>query len=33
MTNKEKPLLFLLAFLSTLFCGPGRWSVDKLIAK
>lgn len=27
------PLLFLLSFLTLLFCGPGKWSLDKLIGK
>ncbi|MFI5133026.1 MAG: DoxX family protein [Chitinophagales bacterium] len=29
----ELPLLFLFAFCTTLFCGPGKWSLDKLIGK
>jgi putative oxidoreductase len=29
----QLPLFFLLAFLSILFCGPGKWSTDKLIGK
>ena len=27
------PILFLLVFFSILFCGPGKWSLDKLIGK
>ena len=33
MSKKEMPILFLLAFLTILFCGPGKWSLDKLIGK
>ena len=29
----QLPLLFLLSFLTILFCGPGKWSLDKLIGK
>lgn len=29
----QLPLLFLLCFLTILFCGPGKWSLDKLIGK
>lgn len=31
--EKEMPILFLLVFLTTLLCGPGKWSIDKLIGK
>ena len=31
--EKEDAILFLLAFLAILFCGPGKWSLDKLIGK
>lgn len=33
LNKKELPSLFLLVFLTILLCGPGRWSVDKLISK
>lgn len=40
MVHKGKPwkesemaLLFLMAAIALLFCGPGKWSVDKLIGK
>jgi putative oxidoreductase len=40
MAHKGKPwneselaLLFLLAAIAVLFCGPGKWSLDKLIGK
>ena len=33
MNKKELPILFGLAFLAILFCGPGKWSLDKLIGK
>jgi putative oxidoreductase len=26
-------ILFLLAFITILFCGPGKWSLDKMIGK
>lgn len=29
----QLPLLFLVAFFSILLCGPGKWSVDKMIGK
>ena len=29
----QLPILFLLSFLTILFCGPGKWSLDKLIGK
>jgi putative oxidoreductase len=31
--EKEDTILFLLAFLTILLCGPGKWSLDKLIGK
>jgi len=31
--RKELPILFLVIFLFSLFCGPGKWSLDKLIGK
>lgn len=31
--EKEKAFLFLVGFLVTLLCGPGKWSFDKLIGK
>ena len=31
--DSELPALFLLAALTILFCGPGKWSLDKLIGK
>jgi putative oxidoreductase len=31
--EKEDAILFLLVFLGILFCGPGKWSLDKLIGK
>ena len=31
--EKEMAILFLLVFLTTLLCGPGKWSIDKLIGK
>lgn len=31
--ENEKAFLFLAGFLVTLFCGPGKWSIDKLIGK
>ena len=31
--ESELAILFLLAFLTILFCGPGKWSLDKLIGK
>lgn len=33
LKDKQMAILFLLAFFTTLLCGPGRWSVDKLIGK
>ena len=33
MSKKELPILFGLGFLAILFCGPGKWSLDKLIGK
>jgi putative oxidoreductase len=33
LKQKEMAILFLLAFLAILFCGPGKWSLDKLIGK
>ncbi|HLF44846.1 MAG TPA: DoxX family protein [Chitinophagaceae bacterium] len=33
MKEKETALLFLMVFLTTLLCGPGKWSVDNLIGK
>jgi len=33
LKEKEDAILFLLAFLAILFCGPGKWSLDKLIGK
>jgi len=33
LKQKEMAILFLLAFLAILFCGPGKWSIDKLIGK
>ena len=33
LMNLELPLLFLLITLAILFCGPGKWSMDKLIGK
>jgi len=33
LEEREKPLLFLLAFFTILLCGPGKWSIDKLIGK
>ena len=33
VSKKQTPVLFLLAFLVILFCGPGKWSLDKLIGK
>ena len=29
----QLPLLFLLSFFTILLCGPGKWSLDKLIGK
>ena len=29
----EMAILFLLVFITTLLCGPGKWSLDKLIGK
>jgi putative oxidoreductase len=31
--ENEKAFLYLFAFLTTLLCGPGKWSIDKLIGK
>jgi putative oxidoreductase len=31
--EKEDVILFLLVFLAILFCGPGKWSLDRLIGK
>jgi len=33
LKDLQLPLLFLLSFLTLLFCGPGKWSLDKLIGK
>ena len=33
LKEKEMAILFLLVFLTTLLCGPGKWSIDKLIGK
>ena len=33
LKEKEDAILFLLVFLTTLLCGPGKWSIDKLIGK
>jgi len=33
LKEKEDVILFLLVFLAILFCGPGKWSLDKLIGK
>ena len=33
LKEKEDAILFLLVFLGILFCGPGKWSLDKLIGK
>jgi putative oxidoreductase len=33
LKEKEDAILFLLVFLGILFCGPGKWSIDKLIGK
>lgn len=31
--KKEIEIIFGLGFLAILFCGPGKWSLDKLIGK
>ena len=31
--RKELALFFFFAFLFSLLCGPGKWSIDKLIGK
>jgi putative oxidoreductase len=33
LKDHELAALFLAAFLTILFCGPGKWSLDKLIGK
>jgi len=33
LKEKEDAILFLLTMLAILFCGPGKWSLDKLIGK
>ena len=33
LKDLEPAILFLLAFSTILFCGPGKWSLDKLIGK
>lgn len=33
LKEKQMAILFLLVFLTTLLCGPGKWSIDKLIGK
>jgi putative oxidoreductase len=33
LKDLELAILFLLAFATILFCGPGKWSLDKLIGK
>ena len=33
LKEKENAILFLVVMLALLFCGPGKWSLDKLIGK
>ncbi len=33
LEEREKPILFLLAFFTVLLCGPGKWSLDKVFGK
>ena len=31
--DSELPILYLIGFLTVLFCGPGKWSMDRWIGK
>ena len=33
LENSELEILYLMASFTTLFCGPGKWSLDRLIGK
>lgn len=33
LQNSELAILYLMASATTLFCGPGKWSLDRLIGK
>ena len=33
LENSELAILYLVASIITLFCGPGKWSLDRLIGK
>ena len=33
LENSELAILYLIASITTLFCGPGKWSLDRLIGK
>ncbi|HWC54020.1 MAG TPA: DoxX family protein [Chitinophagaceae bacterium] len=33
LQDSELAILYLMASITTLFCGPGKWSLDRLIGK
>ncbi|HRI79240.1 MAG TPA: DoxX family protein [Cyclobacteriaceae bacterium] len=33
LKQNELPVLFLIAYVALLLCGPGRWSADRLLKK
>ncbi|MCC7400898.1 MAG: DoxX family protein [Chitinophagaceae bacterium] len=33
LNESEMPIFYLIASITTLLCGPGKWSIDRLIGK